>query len=314
VYLANHIGNLRAILGVYGDLLELLLADVSFPLSQVAVIDYGGGSGVLSLFAKELGIGTVIYQDIYDVSCKDAMILANFLGRPLDHIVCGDVEDLVHYVRVNSIDVTGVVSFDVLEHIYDIESHFAHLAHLSAQPFRVVYGSGANISNPVYVFQVKRKQRAAELTERKPATDHKGRDALGAYLTIRKNIVSNYAPSLGPGDVEFLARATRGLKQQDIMRGVDEFIETGKISYHIDHPTNTCDPFTGNWCEHLIKKGWLRDTVVKAGFRTEILAGFYQTPGSLIKRAIAPLFNLAIRLSGRRVMFLAPYYVLKAAR
>ena len=38
----------------------------------MVLIDYAGGVGDLSLLAKELGIGTVIYNDISDELAKDA--------------------------------------------------------------------------------------------------------------------------------------------------------------------------------------------------------------------------------------------------
>lgn len=77
----------------------------------------------MSLLAAELGVGTVIYNDIYDVSCKDIEILSNALGLKPDHIVCGDVDDLVSYLQEKSISINVIVSYDVLEHIYDVDSH-----------------------------------------------------------------------------------------------------------------------------------------------------------------------------------------------
>jgi len=71
-----------------------------------------------------LGIGNVIYVDIYDGSCNDVEILSNALGLPLDYIICGDVDDLISFVQDNQIIINLIASYDVLEHIYDVEDHF----------------------------------------------------------------------------------------------------------------------------------------------------------------------------------------------
>ena len=52
-------------------------------------------------------------------------------------------------------------------------------------------------------------------------------------------------------DLECLARQTRGLNRTDIERAVQSFLETCRMPMP-RHPTNTCDPYTGNWQEQLI--------------------------------------------------------------
>ncbi len=123
-YLKDKIRRLRAALGEYGDLLFLSMAESSKSPESFVLAEYGGGHGVLSFLAKEIGIGTVIYNDIYDVSCRDASRLSGLLKLPLDHVVCGDVDKFISYLNDRSIPIDALASYDVLEHIYDIESHF----------------------------------------------------------------------------------------------------------------------------------------------------------------------------------------------
>lgn len=313
-YLGNKIKHINDVLELYGRLLQLSFYKNSAPIQLSVFVDYGGGTGLLSLLAKEMGVGTVIYNDIYDVSCNDVRLISGALELPLDHIVWGDIDDLILYVHKNMITVNVIASYDVLEHIYDVESHFRQLASLSKCQFRVVYASGTNIENPRCVHNVKKEQIEAEYKNRKKEWGHKERDILRAFFDVRKDIISAYAPKLSSKQVEWLSHSTRGLIKSQIEKCVAEYLKRGNIDYHPTHPTNTCDPYTGNWCEHLISKLWLKNVLQDAGFEVKILPGYYSTHGSLLKRGFKIILNTMIYLLGRKSLFISPYYVVYANR
>lgn len=311
-HLGSKIASARDVLQLYGRLLYLSLNNSLVSPENFVLVDYGGGSGLISLLAVEMGIGTVIYNDIYDVSCTDVSHLSSILGLTLDHIVCGDVDELISYLRKNLLSINAITSYDVLEHIYDVESHFKRLASLSNSQFRVVYASSANIANPICAHLIRKKQIEAEYKDREKKWGHKERDCLQAYLGVRKNMISLYATDLSPEQVDKLACSTRGLIQQDIEKYVDEYRRQGSITYHPNHPTNTCDPYTGNWCEHLMDFGWLQQILKNEGFSVEIIPGRYNTSGSLLKKSVKLLLNAMNQLLGRQGMFAASYYVVYA--
>jgi len=313
-YLAGKMGNLSAVLELYGRLLYLCLKDSDTNLKDFVFVDYGGGTGLYALLAKELGIGTVLYNDIYDVSCIDIGILSKALSLELEHIVAGDLDQLLKYLQEHSISANTISSYDVIEHVYDVESHFKQLGSVIGDKLRVVYASGANIENPRFVKAVTKTQLQVELENREKQWGHKERDSLQSYLDIRKEMIEAYAPELDVEAVRKLAQATRGLIKQDIEKCAEEYRQKGSITYQMDHPTNTCDPNTGNWCEHLMDLNWLKQLVEKQGFQVEMLAGTYSTSGSLPKKLIKILINTFIRVLGRKGMTLSPYYILYANR
>lgn len=311
-YLKDKFVNMKGVLRLYGRLIHLSLRNSPVPLEDRVLVDYGGGCGLISLLALETGVGNVVYNDIYDVSCVDVGLLSGHLGLSLNHVVCGDATELVSYLRENALSPDAITSYDVLEHIYDVESHFRTLGTLTDARFRVVYATSANIANPLYVHLVRKRQIQAEHETRKKKWGHKESDTLQAYHDLRKGMISSYAPDLAAGQVEALVRSTRGLIRRDIERCVDEFRAQGRISYSPDHPTNTCDPCTGNWCEHLIRFDWLKEILGTAGFSVELLAGHYNISGSPLKRSVLLFMNLLNRLFGGRSMFAAAYYVMYA--
>lgn len=311
-YLESKRSRLKKELKLYGRLLYLSLKKSQIPLKDFVLVDYGGGSGLLSFLASEMGIGTVIYNDIYDISCKDVEISSNALGLKINHIVCGDVDELIKYLHNNTISINSITSFDVLEHIYDVESHFKKLGQINNSSFRIIYGSGANIKNARYVNRVKKVQFDVENNTRDKKEGHKDRDTLISYFEVRHNIITDYSPKLTPEEVKELSKKTRGLIKQDIEECVDEYLAHGSIKYHIDHPTNTCDPYTGNWCEHLMDLEWLEKIVMNAGFSVKIVTGRYHSNGVLLNDIIMKVLNSAIWVMGKQGFFLAPYYVVSA--
>jgi len=167
------IAGLKGVLRLYGTLLYLSLNNRRISPEESVLVDYGGGSGLISFLGAEMGIGTIIYNDIYESSCMDVRSLSNALGLTLGHIVCGDVDGLVSYLESNSISIDAITSYDVLEHIYDVKSHFEKLSSLSNSKFRLIYASGANIASPVYVHSVRKRQINAEYNNREKGWGHK---------------------------------------------------------------------------------------------------------------------------------------------
>lgn len=311
-YLQNKLLNIQSVLELYGSLLRMCLADQDKPLSQCTIIDYGGGIGVLSLLAVEAGIGNVVYNDIYEVSCGDVKKLAAAVRVKLPHVVCGDIDKLLDTIESKSFEVDGIVSYDVLEHIYDIKSHFSTIRSRVRHPVKIIYGSGANAKNPVIVRSLAKVQQDVENNDRNRQACDKARDSSLSYLKIRKDIISRNSPQLAEGEINRLAIATRGLREDDISQVVQSYMQTGKIAYSINHPTNTCDPLTGNWCEHLIEPKWLRSKLEEIGYSTKIQPGMYHAPSTGLKGYAKRLLNGIIRVLGDQGVIVAPYYVVVA--
>ncbi len=309
-YLSDKLLDIVHALNLYLHVLDLALTDRPVPLDDFVLVDYGGGSGLISLLAREIGVGTVIYNDIYDVSCSDMEDVSAALGLAPDHIVCGDIDAVISHVRDTRIVVNAVASYDVLEHIYDVEDHFEKLGSLSDEWFRAVYASGANIKNPRIVRGLEKTHHEVENEDRTDEVGWKERDTLRSYLSVRGEMIEGFNPDLSAETIDLLAGMTRGLRRDDIEQCVAEYQRTGGITYRPDHPTNTCDPNTGNWCEHLMPTEWLEDIVQKLGFTGEILAGPYPISGTTAKRAVKRTLNAGIRIFGRRALAIAPYYVL----
>lgn len=259
------------------------------------------------------GIGRVVYNDIYEVSCNDANRVAEAVDLEINDHVCGDIDELRAYVKAKSLRVSAMASFDVIEHIYDTEGYLRKLRSLSAgQDFRVVFGSEANAKNPLVKKRLGDFHLRCEYENREEAWGHKKRDTSRSFLDIRREIIKDYRPELGRKEREELASRTRGLAKPDIEKCVDEYCTTGSTRYEPTHPTNTCDPYTGNWQERFMETEWLEAILRDEGFKVEIRCGYWSYSKGFWKRLAKKMLNMAIGNLGKHGLVLSPSYIICA--
>jgi hypothetical protein len=313
-YFGGTLQNITAALQLRTYLLGWALKDISLPKKEIVLVDYGGGSGMLSLLAKEYGIGTVIYDDIYDVSCKDAEIIGEAIGNKADHYVHGDIDDLIQFVKQRRLNCTTLVSYDVLEHIYNVPAFLQQLPSLSEGVLSIVMGSGANMKNPFVNRVLVKKQIQLETMDREPNWGAKDRDALKSYLGIRKEMINAYLKEknadLPAPIVDDIARRTRGLVKSDIERSVQVYLDKQELPQPLVHPTNTCDPNNGNWAEHLMNTKNLAKDLSNAGFESAILCGYYGDSNHTLKRLVGRCLNAIISVAGKQGLFFAGFFIL----
>ena len=317
-YFGSKLVNLRKALQLYSYILAWSLDKSKLPLSKFIFLDYGGGSGMLSLLAKELGIGIVIYNDIYNISCHDAKVIAEFIGNKADYYIHGDIDDVLEFLRINSMSCNAVASHDVIEHIYDIESFFRKIIFLSEGHLKVCMSSGANKFNPLIRKKIKKQQLEAEYKDREKKWGHKERDCLKSYLKIRREMINKYLQELDKEltkkEVSQLAKNTRGLIRADIIKCIDEYLKTENFPPEPKHPTNTCDPYTGNWAEHFMDPYYLTTILKKLGFEVKVLNGYYGDSKNITKRILGRVLNIFIFIAKKQGIRIAPFYTIYGKR
>jgi 2-polyprenyl-3-methyl-5-hydroxy-6-metoxy-1,4-benzoquinol methylase len=282
----------------------------------LVLVDYGGGIGILSCLGREAGFPYVVYNDIFEPCCRDARILGEQLGCLADEYVCGDIHDvskgLVSKRNVHCV----LISINVIEHIYDIDDFLHTAAGLSQAGVNMVLSTSANPLNPI----VRRRHHRQHLEWEHTDGPHNGcgaMDTLKAFYDVRRDIIKQAAQSISQAECADLAAATRGLKKEDIELCVKHYQQTGKISATPEHPTNTCDPLTGNWQERLLNIEAVKKTLMSLGFTVRIAAGYYDAISAnstirIVKRPAARVLNHAISWLGKNGVRIAPCFMFHA--
>lgn len=308
-YFRSYLVNLRSTLQRYSFIIAWSVANTTVPIEKRVFVEYGGGSGILSLLAKELDFGTVIYSDIYDVSCDDAKIIGAEIGNQADYYLVGDIDDITAKLNSRGIRCNSLVSNDVIEHIYDVESFLQKLPQIADEADSViVMASSANSSNPIVNFQLKKEHYAAEFKDRKEYFGRKKRDSLESYYKIRKRIIQNNIVHANREAIKELTERTRGMIERDIIQVVTNYSKNKTLPPRPRHPTNTCDPYTGNWAENLMDLCRLRSQLASAGFDARIIAGYFSNFYGV--RNVLPKLNWVINRLGKYGIHIAPFFVL----
>jgi 2-polyprenyl-3-methyl-5-hydroxy-6-metoxy-1,4-benzoquinol methylase len=280
------------------------------PLNKIVFMDYGGGHGMLALLAKAAGIGTVIHNDIYEISCKDARLIGNDIDLAADYYIPGNIDDVIHFRNNNNIDIHVIANYDVIEHIYDIEDFLNKLPLLSNTFQRVFLASAANELNPIIKNKLRKQHIYFENNDREYKFGRKPTDETRALIKVRKEIISEINSDLNIKDIEQLAKLTRGLLVNDIKQAVTNFVNNGDLPIKPLHPTNTCDPYTGNWFEHLMDPFQLRNILIKNGYVSTVIPGYYGKSGNIIYNIIKTFLNIIISINKMIGLRISPFYAI----
>ena len=312
-YLKKYLDNYSFYMSLYSQLLFKALNKLKKPISESTFVDYGGGCGILSYLAKEIGFGYVVYNDIYKRSVDDTIIISKELDMNIDLFIHGDVDVFVSQINNNDIKPDLICSFDVLEHIYSLEKWFRKITKINSN-FSLFFMTSANSKNPFISKRLKKLQIKAEYQGFIETVGWKGTDLKTSFLESRKTIIKETDPKLNNSEIELLSKNTRGLRKDDIENVVVNFIKTGKINYQMKHPTNTCDPFTGNWTEHLIDLTHLKNLINDCNLSVEITNSYYAYSNNQIFNIPKFVLNILIKILGRKNLIFSPTYTLEVMK
>jgi len=312
-YLKKYIDNYSFYMSLYSQLLFKAINKLKKPISESTFVDYGGGCGMLSYLAREIGFRYVVYNDIYKKSVDDAIHISNELNINIDLTIHGDIDVFVNQFNTNDIKPDIICSFDVLEHIYNLENWFRTIAKINSN-FSLFFMTSANPKNPFISNRLKKLQIKAEYQGFIETEVWKETDLKTSFLESRKTIIKDISPKLNNSEIELLSKNTRGLRKDDIENVVVDFIKTGKINYQIDHPTNTCDPYTGNWTEHLIDLTPLKNLINDCNLSVEITNSFYAYSNNQIFNVPKFVLNILIKILGKKNLIFSPTYTLEVMK
>ena len=294
-YLLRMLPVLDYYLDIYRRTLERAFRLTAKPLQELTLVDYGGGHGILSLCAKEAGVGRVIYVDYNPQAAETVQALSRRVGFGPDKVLTGDGAALLDGCRREGVVPDLLLGMDVIEHIYRLEDFFAQLYAVNPR-LSMIFTTGSTPYNP----WVRRR------LHRVMAADEQGRDGQAGFLAQRREYLRQHCPQLDAAALDRWAVLTRGLTYADALQAVNDNLPPSPLG--VDDPYNTCDPATGSWTERILPLAAYRRLLETYHARLEVSNGYYNTFRAVGKRLPSELLNGLLATGGFR--FLAPFLFL----
>lgn len=307
-YLQYLLDNRLYFLHLYAQVLEKIIRKCGKQKEAISLLDYGSGNGLLGMFARHCGFKTVTGIDVNPAFVHAAQALNRQLSIPVDNLLTGDMPDAVHFFTSHALP-DAVAATDVIEHIYHLPAFLSGLKSINSR-IVVACTTASVTSNPFKSHRLKKLQRqdeyiASERAHTVPDNPYAGL----SFLEARKRIIQSHY-TLQAMALQQLALATRGMRQEDILQAAAHFIKTNQLPTPPAHPTNTCDPYTGNWTERLLTVKEYRHLFEEAGFGLQVYNGFYNRWQGGYKARLAALLNMLLTPAGAAGRWMAPYIVL----
>lgn len=244
-------------LEIYNFSLDKVLSLCKLAPSEMTIVDFGGGHGLLSILAKRVGFGRVIYVDSDTEAFRTVGVLSQTLGSGPDVMIQGDARKLSEWCHKNAVCPNALLGMEVLDKIYVLDDFFGALHEVSTQMKMMFTTSATPFNNKV----VRRLHKTMQKAEVGTAT-RKG------YWQMRYNHIKSIHPDMSDREAEQWARDTRGLSYPDI----DRAVEAQSPNLLLD-PHNTCDPATGQWVSRILPVDDYRQLLTPYGFNLAVLPG-----------------------------------------
>ena len=272
---------------------------VGKPPSDIVLMDYGAGVGTLYILAKMIGCNTVIYNDHLPDWRLSAQLIAEAVNVRIDQYVVGDIGDCLNSLFEMHLNCDIITSRNVIEHIYKLD--WFYNAIYQRQSKAIIFSSTtANKQNPISAVK-------HAIWHRKWEKVYRGKRAVA---------IERQSHGLSATKIKVLSKATRGLAASDLEEAIEEYRRSGKKPDPRTIGSNTCDPSTGVWAEHLVSQEAYRALINEKHYSVSFLPGFWDTHyNNNYMNLAGRILNKIIAAGGKAGMVLAPFiYVIATPR
>ncbi|MBS4043756.1 MAG: class I SAM-dependent methyltransferase [Chitinophagaceae bacterium] len=292
-YLQHILKHKTYFLKIYSFVLSEAVKKTVKSIQNLSILDYGTGNGLLALYAKHCGFKAVYACD-YDTNfINAAKRLSQLINIKIDSFEVSNEYEIKNHFQDKNIDI--VVGTDVIEHVYNLDIFFSSINSLNTN----IISSFTTASVHDNYFKRKRLETLMLKDEVE-------------FAALRKKIIQEYDSTLDQHQSELLAKATRGLKDSDIKKFVDDFKKTGKLKMININKTNTCDPISGNFTERILSLVEYKKIYHLHNVELQVTSGFYNTSGNFIRQIVLKILNTFIIAFSKRYMSrtVAPFILL----
>jgi 2-polyprenyl-3-methyl-5-hydroxy-6-metoxy-1,4-benzoquinol methylase len=298
-YLQHIIDHGSYFVTIYEKVLEKGAANAQKKVTDIHLLDYGAGVGLLGIFASYCGFKKVSINEMDASFLSAAVKLSDHFNRKEIVFIPGSLSPDFDFTLWGKPDV--LVATDVIEHIYNLDDFVSCCVSMNRE-MSMVFTTGSNPANFWKASRLRKLQRRDEW-EGNPGDNEDALAGYGheAYRSMRKKIIQAFAPSLSEKEIEDLVDKTRGLIKKDIHDVITAYFKTGVLPPKSNDLYNTCNPETGSWTERILSFEVYDSIFNKHHLSVRYESGFYNTDKKGLKKTIALFANLLLPIFGKRI-------------
>lgn len=262
------------------------------PVEDINIIDYGAGLGTLFMLCGMLGFKRAIYNDYLPDWKNAARSICGALKIPVTDYITGDIDGVLNYADANNFKFDIIASRNVIEHVYSLP-RFYSLIYMHNKHCVVFSTTAATYHNPAMRILFYRLHKKLE---RK------------TYSGQRKEAIKNSWPTVTETQLNELVKKTRGKAKEDFTDAIEQYRQNKPVTPVLFLRSNTCDCFSGYWCEHILSKPEYNYFITQSGFKMEFTPGFWDTNyNSNLLNILTGFFNRIVLLLGKKGYILSPF-------
>ena len=259
------------------------------------VLDLGSGFGVYSALMRILGIPEVVAVDYHIDKARGMKRLWEHLGLDGLSFLNGDGTHLPF--RPGTFD--GAIVLAALSHINEPEIAVEEAARVIRKGGTLYVFEDNNSSYPRYEKGMAPVWDAMDLGTGSAGTGHV-RPGKRPFCDIRRELIAQQFPDLSGPTLETCVKLTRGLYGTGIVRGVEEYLRTGRLPNPYRKVAR--DPVSGEFAENPLNPTIVQRTLRRAGFVTRLcspVTGPYRGRRAALKWLVARAFQVCPALLHR---------------
>lgn len=252
------------------------------------VLDTGAGFGVYACLLRILGVPEVVAVDYHREKALVAARLVRYLGLDGVRVLHGDATVLPF--RRGSFD--AAIALASLSHIREPERALNEVAASLRPGGRLYVFEDNNSTYPGYEKVMRPVWEGAETGVYAGGLPAEKRIP-ESYIAIRRRMIAERFPDLGPEVLETCARSTRGLYGSQVMEAVEGYLSSGRIRNPRRHLV--CNPLNGEFEELPLNPFIVERMFRRAGFEARVkspVTGPFRGRWRPLKRLVAGVFQV----------------------
>jgi len=269
------------------------------------VLDLGCGFGLMAILLALYGAKEVIGYDLNMEKIDLFKKFIQYLGSEVQNAkpVLGDSSKIDYPDGLFDVVITN----ETFSHVREMEESIKEVYRVLKPGGRFLIRDG---NNSLFLLGKIRRRRLWKKMEQGPVdlSWFRSTDVPLPYREVRKKMILERFPQMDTLKINLLSRSTAGMVGEEILRAVEDFEKSGKITHKSVFPYR--NPMTGEYPEKEINPFSLKWVLQEIGFEVSFIPHFYSKSFRDLELTAKRFFYWIVKYIPIGHLFLSPGFAL----